>query len=292
MTLEIRQAELVNEPFGEEANSLTLESGPEGAGISDPAQPAPTTEEGLAGNDIPEQYRNKTARELLDIIRNKDDLYGRQSNELGELRGQVGTLRGVVDQAIALQSRPNAAAPEAEAELTADDLLNNPADAIGRGVGKAIKPIEDRLSALDERERRAEFVSRHKTATEDVNDPAFIEFVQKSPYRTRLATKAFQNVDRIDYEAAEELWLAYEDVRGTQEAAAAPSSEPTTPKSTPSASEVALVASGGSGASPSSDKTIYSANALVQLQMNDPDKYYDEAFYTKIAQAYAEGRVK
>jgi hypothetical protein len=265
-------------------------------------QSTPTVEnEILNGEEVPDLYRGKSARELLDIIQQKEAMVGRQANELGELRNQNGTLRGVVDQAIAMQAGTATPNPVDEVTaLTPDSLLSDPDAAISDRLNRALRPLEDRISALTAQERQNEFLGRHKTALEDVNDDAFVNYVKASPYRERLAQKAFQDMRNIDFDAAEELWLGYEDVRGSSTPPAA-ESEGEQAKATaapaaarPNPAEAALVTSGTSaGAGDAhSDKTIYSAAALTKLQMEDPDAYYEPNFYNKISVAWGEGRVQ
>lgn len=294
MTLQAQQAQLVDPSQEEGELSLTIEQGTD----DQTQQQTPAdTEEALSGDDVPEAYRGKSARELLDILSAKEEMIGRQANDLGQLREQNGTLRGVVDQAIAMQagSQPNQVQDEDEA-LTADDLLRDPTAAINRGVRSAMKPLEDKLDSITKTDRQSVFLRNHPTALQDVDDPAFVDYVQKSPYRKALASKAFADMENINFEAAEELWLGYDEVRqAPAQAEAGNETETAVAEETPAKpnpSEVALVTSGGSGADTSADKTIYSAAALTQLQMNDPDKYYEPGFYNKIAQAFAEGRVQ
>jgi len=302
MTLQAQRAQIA-QPGGstpDENDLLADEHGHEED--STPAstrQQAPADDEALTGEEVPEKYRGKSARDLLDIIRQQEEFTGRQSNELGQLREQVGTLRGVVDKAIALQAGEQPSRNEDEhAELTADDLLNNPTEAINRAVTSALEPVTRRFEDMSYKEQQQDFLSRHETATQDVNDPNFVDYVKQSPYRKRLAEKAFADPNRIDFEAAEELWLGYDEVRASESASteteqdlnSAGDSVPAKPK--PSPSEVALVRSGGSDGEPSGDSKIYSRSKLVKLQAEDPDTYYDPAFQAKVAAAYREGRVR
>lgn len=258
-------------------------------------------EDALTGEDIPEKYRGKSAKELLDIIRDQEQYVGRQSNELGQLREQVGTLRGVVDQAIAAQAgvQPQGG-NEDEDDLTADDLLTKPSEAIGKVLQKHLRPIEEKLSGRDRESRQEAFLREHPTAMDDLNDEKFVGWVRSSAYRTRLAQKAFADPTNPDLDAAEELWLGYEDVREKpqgSDTAADPNAQAAQaeaqPADQPSAKEVALARSGGSGADTSAaDSTVYSAAKLTKLQMEDPDAYYEPTFYAKVCKAFAEGRVR
>lgn len=253
------------------------------------------TEAVLDGDDIPEKYRGKTPKDLLQIVRDQESYIGRLGQEKGELRQRVGTLEGLVDKALHLRD-PGVAtqAPVGtEDDLKDIDFDRKPREAVAAVVRKELAPVRDQLADFSHKERALQFEREHPTAVNDLNDPAFVEFVKGSAYRARLATKAFGDPKSYDFEAAEELWSAWEEKRG----ASPPSNEPAaTATEIPPTQDVAppkLITPGSSGGASAqvSGKPVYSQEALERLQLSNPEKYWAPDVQARIQEAYREGRV-
>jgi hypothetical protein len=270
-----------------------------------PAQtPAPAAQELPADDGVPEKYRGKSAQELLDIVRNQETLIGRQSNELGDLRQQTGTLQGLVDKALSLHD-PAAGRqdhPGDESSLSEDDFREDPVGATSRVVRDAVKqetaPLQEQVSQLTAANDAASFQARHPSAATDINSQEFIDFCQGSEYRKNLALKAFGDHanGNYDFTAADELWQAWED----KQPASATSGEaaPTTPvQSTKEAAPIqeppSMVPAGSGGGEPGADgKPRYSWQGLQDLQAKNPDYYWRDDVQAQINAAIAEGRVR
>jgi len=252
----------------------------------------------LTGDEVPEKYRGKSAAELLAIVQNQESHIGKQGSELGELRGQVGTLRGLVDQSLALRDEGNLGRRESvtEDDLTDDQFITDPRDAVTRTVKRETREQNERLARLEKQNAALDFSRRYPEAQTDVEDPRFVEFVQNSQVRGRLANKAFQDLENIDFEAAEELFDLYNDYKTMVPVAPAAdesaSQEATSQSEEPAARQApAMLNTGSSGDVGGSTKPIYSQAALNRLQANDPDTYWATDTQSKINKARAEGRI-
>jgi hypothetical protein len=229
--------------------------------------------------------------------RSQESYIGRLAQEKGELRHRVGTLEGLVDKALNLRDPSTAGKASPEKKADPFDFQRKPAEATQQIVSEAISPVQQKLDELDLKAKALDFERAHPTAVNDINDPEFIAFVEKSSRRQRLAQQAFGDPSRLDFEAAESLWESWEEYRDLR-ASVAPKDEASTPPQTPPQKQAqtppSLVSSGSSSgnAGDSSGKPVYSAAALQRLQLSDPEKYWAPDIQAKIQEAYAEGRVK
>jgi len=271
----------------------------EAAAASQPPQePAPAAV--LDGPQIPEKYRGKSAEELLKIVQDQESYIGRQGQELGDMRNQVGTLRGLVDKSLALRDTGNIGRTEqiSEEDLSDDDFITTPRDAVSKTVKRETHQTNQRVARLEQQAAAIDFARRHPTAEHDIEDPAFVQFVQKSQVRTRLAAKAFGDMDNVDFDSAEELWELYEDYKeltGSTQAQTTSESETTSLPEAASQevqSPPQMITTGSSGDQGGSTKPIYSQAALNRLQTSNPDLYWADDTQRKITEARREGRVQ
>lgn len=254
------------------------------------------------GDDVPEKYRGKSARELLDIVTNQESMIGRQGQELGDLRSTVGTLRGSVDAALALRN-PGTAADGigTEEDLTDRDFALDPVDATRRMVQRETRSLHEQQVQNAKQARANQFERQYANAASDVNDPKFVDFVKRSATRSRLATQAFSDMDNVNFDAAEQLWELYDDFKGMNasdgvvtdpDEPVAPVARPAPAKGKAAPSLVTGNSGGGDSNANTSGKPLYSQAALNDLAASDPDKYWSEAVQKPLNAAYAEGRVR
>jgi hypothetical protein len=260
--------------------------------------PKPTVED----NSVPEKYQDKTAAELVEILSNQETLMGRQSTELGDLRNQNQSLRGSVDQALALQ-RPVDIAPEpVEDPVTDRDFALDPVEATRRMIQGETKSVRAGQDDLNAQARALAFENRHSSAAADLKDPAFIQFVKDSPSRSALASRAFGDMSQPDFDSADQLWDLYSDYKSFQPADTSVTTDPgnvdtSEPAAVAPAKEAPAMVTGTSGgsAAPASDtnagKDKYSQTALNDLQTRNPDQFWSDAVQKPLAIARAEGRV-
>lgn len=276
-----------------------------GATVTPGAATNVTDPEASLEDTVPEKYKGKTARELLDIINNQESMIGRHGQELGDLRSQNGTLRGLVDQSLELRNTGNSSRPDdEEATLQDDDFTLTPLDATQRTVHSETKVLRDKVTNLEASARNQQFVRDFPDATKDLNDPTFQKFVQGSDARKALASKAFANPKSIDYNSAQDLWERYNDYKSVQPAtsqesdaeAAALAAKVVTDASVTAteaseAPELITGTSGSAGDPSASGKPKYSQLALNALQLKDSDLFWREDTQKRIEEARADGRI-
>jgi hypothetical protein len=221
-------------------------------------------------DDLPEKYRGKSIKDIVEMHQNLERAYGRHNNELGE-------LRQLTDQI--LKQQLEGTSTEAKPELTPDDLLENPQAAIERALSENpdIKQLKAGLEARARAEQKAAFDRSHPNAAQVISDPRFAEWIKASPMRTQL----FQQADReYNYELASELLNTYAEIHGVK--GEEHSSE------VKNAVKNAQRNAGRVGAA--SKKQFFKRADLMRLRAEDPERY--EKLQPQILAAYQEGRVK
>lgn len=258
---------------------LDLTKGPDKAEEA-PAQIAGQNEE----DDLPEKYRGKSLKDVIEMHRNAESALGRAHNEVGQVRRLADELLGI-NRATA---RPTSETPPARKQLTPDEILTNPEQAVVT-VAKEVADQralagEERLARMEYELSLAKFEQKHPGYLATMNDQGFQSWVTASPYRQRLAFGATQG----DFGAADELFSLYSE---RQQASLAPE-EPNDPQA--AARKAGMVRSGGSvagrAAGNKSDKPIWSRAKLLDMRVNNPDEF--ERLQPQILAAYAEGRVR
>lgn len=253
-------------------------------------------------DDLPEAYRGKSAAELAKIIADKESMIGRQAQEVGTLRQEIGQLRDLSDRLLDRQASASRSASRDEphpepVQLSGEDLLDSPVDAITRVVAPLLdEKLTPVLSRLDENaalSAEQKFADKHPSYLQDMNDPAFQEYVRKSTYRQQLAAKAFHN---SDFGAADELWTGYEEYRKEQAQERDDDEEKQTQQQQTQQRQQALADAqtvrAGSGGGDTQSKPVYSARKLQEMRNSDPEGYYSPAFQALITAAFREGRVR
>lgn len=250
--------------------------------------------EGGGEDDLPEKYRGKSIKDIVEMHRNAESELGRKNNEIGLVRKLADELIGVrtLEAQAALQNnRQQKAEP-----LTADQLLDNPEDAILRVVnGKAA----DRTEALEKTVKTLEadlmvknFEAKHPGFQETMSSPAFGEFVRGSNYRQKLAVAA----SRGDFDAADDLFGLYEEaLASSDDSGKTRQQEGKQPDpGVAAARKASLAKSGGSSASgvilSGDGKKTFTRTELMEMRIKRPDEF--DARQDEILAAYREKRVR
>lgn len=335
------EAEIVGEgeDVGEEFSSLddlTTEASPAAAaaaaakpGAKPAAQTAkPAAAAAASGDeaDIPEEFRGKSKKELVEMYRQAHSTIGRQGTELGEMRRLADVIiRGGVAQRQQAQ-QPSTAA---EKPKLPDDveIFNKPTESILKIIEQS--PVIQELrrtmgaAAADQQTLRTQaaterFNAAHPDATEIMRDVEFRKWVAASPIRRTLLERAHS---RFDFAAGDEVfstWKALRNVSKPQAAADAGTvadagqgeGQPTPEQvkqaaatmararaaknaqaTQAAAAQAAAAPTGGASAAPSKGgKKLFRRADVIRLMVEDPDRY--EALSQELTQAYAEGRVR
>lgn len=235
---------------------------------------------------IPAKYEGKTVEDLIDMHQNAERLNSRQGAEVGQ-------LRRMTDELLNLRKTTTQVTEERK-PVTVDALLHDPEKAISDAVANSplarrAEAAEQRSAILEQRILETEFSGKHKTVQNDINDPAFLEWVNKNPLRVALAASAAKEGDANRYVAANNLWDLWDEHKeliGGKTAATLGKGKtvPNTVKSAPAESR---------------GKPTWSRAKLMELRIKVQQgdqaaiaRFKDPAFEARMNEAYAEGRVK
>lgn len=241
--------------------------------VEQPEQPEEVTVE----DDIPEKYKGKDIKDIVQMHQEAEKLLGRQSSEVGE-------LRKIVDDFVKTQLDTQKQSPQATTEEEDDlDFFYDPEAAVQKVIERHPKIKE--AEAYTRQAKQASIVNqieqKHPDFKEIVADNAFAEWVQASKVRTELYIRADQ---QFDFDSADELLSLWKErrqaVSNTEDLNKADRQRQAKAASTGTAK--------GSGEAPS--RKIYRRADIIELMQKDPKRY--NAMSDEIMQAYAEGRVK
>lgn len=223
---------------------------------------------------IPEKYKGKSVKDIVRMHQEAEKAYGKQGNEVGELRRIVDDF--VKAQTVSQQQQ----APYVEEEV---DFFTDPDAAIAKAISK--HPQVKQAEAMAEQMKRAQALAVLKTQHPDFNevisDPGFGEWIGKSKVRQELFGRADRN---YDFDAADELLTTWKERQQVVNQTKAVEKQ--------ERKQAIRNASTGSSKSSgeSSSKKVYRRADIIELMRVNPDRY--QQLSTEIMQAYAEGRVR
>jgi hypothetical protein len=237
----------------------------------------------LEGDDVPVKLRGKSLEEVAAMYANLESAYGRQANDLG-------TQRKLTDRLLDLKRESDLTSNSPRRELPSvrtNDLLENPAEVIDNIVSERVRAIQSenaaQLSQMEASLARDKFVAKHNDYQDVANDPEFVSWIQKSSYRMRAASAAYNG----DWAAADELVSDYKERK--------PAPRKEDPATNTEHLEAARAASLESGVAPEGASTkkgkTYKRTDLMRLRVEKPDLYYSDEYQAEILRAYAEKRV-
>jgi len=224
-------------------------------------------------DEMPEEFRGKTAADLVGMLKHT-------RRELGKQNAEVGEIRKLADELIKSQLRPKQPEPVPVQEV---DFFENPQEAIRQAVDNNPKVrAAEQYTAQIHRERSLHHLNQlHPDFPQILQDGEFQNWVKSNRIRTQL----FQQAEGYDVEAADQLFQAF---KLTKQAVAPRVEVSDAEKSARTkALQSASVDTGGSG---ESGKKVYRRTDLIRLKMRDPAKY--ESMSDEIMAAYSQGRVK
>ena len=284
---------LRDEPSDDQLANLELDSE---VTVGMTPQQTKTQEQPVVDN-LPPEFKGKSVNDLIKIIKDKESMIGRQAQEVGHLRDLSDRL--LQSQAAVNANISRSSPQEEDVQLSSDDILEHPVDAIRRVVApmltEAVGEIKNTVNGVTAKSAMEQFKGRHPTYESDMSDPEFQKYVQASRYRLGLAVKA---KDANDLDAADELWTGWEEHRNAQSAGDDQDSleqkqQREAQQRQQELKDAATMRGGsGEGVSNAGGKKIYSARKLQELRNRDPDAYYAPAFQAALLEAYRENRVR
>tara|TARA_B100001059_G_C17763799_1_gene544396 strand:- start:220 stop:1065 length:846 start_codon:yes stop_codon:yes gene_type:complete len=268
---------------------LPLEEG-ESAGdiLEDNPEPAPQdiAEEGAVASDVsnlsvdpdteedlPEKYRGKGTKEIIEMHRELERRMSEQGNEVSNLRSTL--------DAMAL----NAPASEPESEpITEADFFSDPTNTVNRAIDNhpALRQAQEMAQKMAYAQGLATLQQRHPDLQDVVSSEGFKEWVKASNSRMSRYTKADQ---MGDVEEADDLISTYKQLNKVTATAKEASK-----KAQKQAVSNANTGSTRGNSDVRGSRRVYRSADIRQLMMTDPKRYED--LQPEIMQAYAEGRVR
>lgn len=249
-----------------------------------PADKAPEQQPQAApppADDLPEKFRGKSPSDIARAYKELESHLGRQAQEIGELRRTHDEfIRSTLAQRQA--SQPAKDQPEQDDD---SEFFVNPRQAIKKLLqeDEVIRELRQ-VSAETQMDRARRLLqSKHPDSPQLVQDPAFVEWVNKSPVRAAMLMHAHQN---YDVAAADELFTTWKEIKGTKAAAAQGAAD----AARETQRQAGVMPTGNAAPETSGGKKTYRRVDLVRMMMNDPDRY--ASMNDEILAAYAEGRVK
>lgn len=223
--------------------------------------------------EVPEKYKGKSFEDIVRMHQEAEQLIGRHSQEVGE-------LRGVVDSFIKQQLEPKAPQAKDDEEI---DFYVDPEKAVEKAIANhpKIKEAEQFTSMTRAKLAKQELDSKHPDAGSILQDAEFQSWVRSSPVKQKLFQQAHQD---YDVDAADELFSTWKERK--QIAANTAQVETQARKQS-----VRQASTGNARASAGGDsRKVYRRADIIKLMKEDPARY--EAMQDDIMAAYASGRVK
>ena len=227
---------------------------------------------------VPPKFQGKSVDEILQSYQNLEQQYGKQGNELGELRKLADSL---IQKN--LQEAQDTPVQEQEKRLSEDDFLANPVDSVRKIVEEAIQPIKGALQQTNTDTTMSRLQAKHPDVEAIVKDLDFQKWVMESVPRQDMWQKASAG----DFNYADELFSQYKSLHGIK---MEQQKEIARTEKERELNAARAVASGASQDAVSKGKPTYKRSELIRLQLEDPRRYAD--LQPEIYQAYKEGRVR
>ena len=265
------RAQLVDERSEEELNNDNVDT------LEAPEDTIESPEEEVAQEEpsLPEKYQNKSLQEVVQMHQEAEKLLGKQSSEVGE-------LRGVVDDYIQTQLAQQQA-PVQQQEEDDTDFFVDPQAAVSRAIENhpSIREANQVTQNYKKQTALAQLQSKHSDMDTIIKDAKFAEWVKASKIRTQLFVQADQ---QYDYDAADELFSLWKERASVAQQTVAVEKQARK-------QQVKSASTGNArGTGQTQRKKQYRRADIIKLMKTDPERY--AALSEEIFQAYAEGRVK
>jgi len=224
-------------------------------------------------SDIPDKYKDKSLEDIVRMHQEAEKLLGKQSSEVGD-------LRKAVDELVKVKISEDAKSPtkEEEPEL---DFYDDPKGSVSKAVENSdtIIQMKEMLARQQQQEALKQIGEKHPDYEEIIKNQNFVDWIKSSTVRTEL----YHRADKYDFNAADELLSNWKEIKGVVE-----KTESLNEKDRKL--QVKAASTGGKGSGEPMSRKIYRRSEIVNLMINDPQRY--QANVDLFDKAYAEGRVK
>ena len=223
--------------------------------------------------DIPDKYKDKSLEDVVRMHQEAEKLLGKQSSEVGDLRKSV-------DELLKVKLSEDAKSPNKKEEPELD-FYEDPKGSVSKAVenSETMIQMKELLAKQQQQEVMGRIAEKHPDFESIVKNENFVNWVSKSEVRTEL----FQRADKYDFNAADELLSNWKEIKGVVE-----KTESLNEKDRKL--QVKAASTGGKGSGEPMSRKIYRRSEIVNLMINDPQRY--QANVDLFDKAYAEGRVK
>jgi hypothetical protein len=225
-------------------------------------------------NDIPDKYRGKDIKDIVQMHQEAEKLLGRQSSEVGE-------LRKIVDDFVKSQIQ-SASSPQQETDEDID-FFSDPEKAIAKAIDKhpSLKAAEQTSKAMLQQQTLTQLQNTHPDFLDIIKDTGFQEWVQGSAIRLELYQRADQ---QFDFDSANELIATWKERQNVV-------SETAKVQKEDRKRQLKAASTGSSsGSTEAPSRKIYRRADIIKLMQTDPKRYTQ--LQPELLAAYAEGRVK
>ena len=224
-------------------------------------------------SDIPDKYKDKSLEDIVRMHQEAEKLLGKQSSEVGDLRKSV-------DDLLKAKLNEDANSPKKEEELELD-FYDDPKGSVSKAVenSETIVQMKEMLAKQKQQTILKQIGEKHPDYEEIIKNQNFVDWIKSSVVRTEL----FQRADKYDFNAADELLSNWKEIKGVVE-----KTESLNEKDRKL--QVKAASTGGKGSGEPMSRKIYRRSEIVNLMINDPQRY--QANVDLFDKAYAEGRVK
>lgn len=241
------------------------------------------------GSTVPDKFKGKSLEDVIAAYQNLEALHGRTASELGQARQHQLTVDQLLQQKRENDLRANGGtvrqAPK-EPELTAADLLENPKQALNNYLehreSETTKELRQRLAFQESRLAQQDFLGKHPDWQALTNDPKFVEWTQKTSFRSNLAVQAA----RENLAAADALLTEYKQYTPLLQGSTVQD------KNLAAARKVGLERSATVGDETRPPGKVIRRIDAQALRISDPEKYDSPAFQNELLRAIAEDRYK
>lgn len=256
-------------------------------------------------DDVPPEFKGKSATDLVKMYREAQSVIGRQGGELGELRRHADLL---IKERLAIAVAKKVTEPPAPVivpkQIEDADFFAKPKDAVAELIANhpELKALKEKAAQYEKEvivqkalSNEATFQKEFPDAGAVLADPEFRQWIEKSNVRQRMLLSAHE---RYDLDAAREVFGTWKEIKGAKAAAAGNVSDAARTMAAANAAKkaaavkAAAVPSGNNAAPKESGtkKPIFRRADVLRLMEEDPDRY--ESMAAEIQLAYEERRVR
>ena len=228
--------------------------------------------------ELPEKFQGKSIEDIAKSYSNLEQQSGKQGNELGELRKLADSLI----QKNLQESQTQSTADTIEQELSDEDFVLNPVEAVRKVVEESLKPIKENLTQTKVDNTLQRIQTAHPDVSEIVNDTNFQEWIMATKPRQDMWARASNG----DFDYADELFTQYKSLASRKDVEAENAIQRAKEEDLKAATAISRGASPDVG---TKGKPNYRRAELIRLRMENPKRY--DSLSNEIRQAYAEGRV-